>query len=94
MIDYLVADVAEEKLRRHPGNVDAVINLALRGELLIAAARAIQPGGRLLSGYSVKRAGRKFGDGLRWVAALGQGMIACGARAAAVELPGDIDGAV
>ncbi|MET7334035.1 NADP-dependent oxidoreductase [Nonomuraea sp. NPDC005650] len=48
-IDYLAADVAEESLRRHPGGVDAIVNLALRGEPLIAAARAIRPGGRLLS---------------------------------------------
>ncbi|MFI7125470.1 zinc-binding dehydrogenase [Nonomuraea sp. NPDC050153] len=47
--DYLTADVAEESLRRHPGGVDAIVNLALRGEPLIAAARAIRPGGRLLS---------------------------------------------
>ena len=49
VIDYLAADVIEETLRRHPGGVDAIINLALKGEALLAGAKAVRPGGRLLS---------------------------------------------
>ncbi|MEV1175375.1 NADP-dependent oxidoreductase [Nonomuraea sp. NPDC049784] len=49
LIDYLETDIAEETLRRHPGGVDAIINLALKGEPLIEAAKALRPGGRLLS---------------------------------------------
>lgn len=49
VIDYLATDIVEETLRHHPGGVDAVVNLALSGEPLIRTARAIRPGGRLLS---------------------------------------------
>ncbi|WP_433439574.1 NADP-dependent oxidoreductase [Nonomuraea sp. CA-141351] len=49
LIDYLENDVTDETLRRHPGGVDAIINLALKGEPLIEAAKALRPGGRLLS---------------------------------------------
>jgi NADPH:quinone reductase-like Zn-dependent oxidoreductase len=48
-IDYLGTDVVEEILRRHPGGVDAIVNLALHGEPLIQASTALRPGGRLLS---------------------------------------------
>jgi NADPH:quinone reductase len=49
VIDYLATDVVEETLDRHPGGVDAIVNLALQGEALIQASRALRPGGRLLS---------------------------------------------
>jgi NADPH2:quinone reductase len=49
VIDYLATDVVEETLRRHPGGVDAIVNLALKGEPLLQAGRALRPGGRLLS---------------------------------------------
>lgn len=49
VIDYLTSDMVEETLRRHPGGVDAIINLALSSEPLIQAATVIRPGGRLLS---------------------------------------------
>ncbi|MCF6473989.1 NADP-dependent oxidoreductase [Nonomuraea sp. MG754425] len=49
VIDYLEADTVDECLRRVPGGVDVIINLALKGDPLIEAARAIKPGGRLLS---------------------------------------------
>ncbi|MGH9217060.1 MAG: zinc-binding dehydrogenase, partial [Acidimicrobiales bacterium] len=48
-IDYLATDVVEETLHRHPGGVDAIVNLALQGEPLIQASRALRAGGRLLS---------------------------------------------
>lgn len=48
-VDYLAADTVEEALRRHPAGVDAVVNLALRGDALAAATRAIRPGGRLVN---------------------------------------------
>jgi len=49
VIDYRAGDTVSETLRRRPAGVDAVINLALRGDALAGAARAIRPGGRLLS---------------------------------------------
>ena len=49
VIDYLATDVVKETLHRHPGGVDAVVNLALQGEPLIQASRALRPGGHLLS---------------------------------------------
>ncbi|WP_329092810.1 MULTISPECIES: NADP-dependent oxidoreductase [unclassified Streptosporangium] len=49
VIDYLATDVVEETLRRHPEGVDAVVNLALEGEAVVRAAKAIRPAGRLLS---------------------------------------------
>jgi NADPH:quinone reductase len=48
-IDYRETDLVEETLRRHPRGVDAVVNLALTGEQVIAATRVLRPGGRLLS---------------------------------------------
>ncbi|MEU6719696.1 NADP-dependent oxidoreductase [Nonomuraea sp. NPDC046802] len=42
-------DLIEEVRRRHPEGVDAVVNLALAGEAVIAATRMLRPGGRLLS---------------------------------------------
>jgi NADPH:quinone reductase len=49
VIDYRAADTAAEVLRRHPAGVDAVVNLALRGDSVAALTRAIRPGGRLLT---------------------------------------------
>ncbi|GAB3962408.1 NADP-dependent oxidoreductase [Actinoallomurus acanthiterrae] len=49
MIDYLETDLVKEVLSRHPGGVDAVVNLALTGEEVITATGALRPGGRLLS---------------------------------------------
>ncbi|MFF4617387.1 MDR/zinc-dependent alcohol dehydrogenase-like family protein [Nonomuraea jabiensis] len=60
-IDYLAADVTVESLCRHPGGVDTIINLALRGEPLIGAGRAIRPGGRLLSTTSGTPEQSEFG---------------------------------
>jgi NADPH:quinone reductase-like Zn-dependent oxidoreductase len=48
-VDYRAGDTAGEVLHRHPAGVDAVINLALRGDALASAARTIRPGGRLLT---------------------------------------------
>ncbi|WP_053175695.1 NADP-dependent oxidoreductase [Nonomuraea sp. SBT364] len=48
-IDYLACDVAAETLRRHPGGVDAIVNTALHGDAVVPAARALRPGGRLIS---------------------------------------------
>ncbi|MEV5749752.1 NADP-dependent oxidoreductase [Actinoallomurus sp. NPDC052308] len=49
VVDHLRTDLVEEVLRRHPQGVDAVVNLALKGEDVVAATRALRPGGRLLS---------------------------------------------
>ncbi|QFY14442.1 zinc-binding dehydrogenase [Nonomuraea phyllanthi] len=49
VIDYGAADIVTETLRRHPGGVDAVVNLALPGPALIEVSRAVGPGGRLLN---------------------------------------------
>lgn len=48
-INYLDTDLVEETLRHNPGGVDAIVNLALKGEALLKAATVIRPGGRLLS---------------------------------------------
>jgi NADPH:quinone reductase len=48
-VDYRAGDTAGQTLRRHPAGVDAVINLALRGDALASAARTIRPAGRLLN---------------------------------------------
>jgi NADPH:quinone reductase len=47
--DYRAVDTADETLRRHPGGVDALVNLALRGDALASAAHALRPGGALLN---------------------------------------------
>ncbi len=49
VIDHRATDVVEEMVRRRPGGVDAVVNLALPGDGLVDVARAIRPGGRLLN---------------------------------------------
>jgi NADPH:quinone reductase-like Zn-dependent oxidoreductase len=49
VIDYRDSDLLEEVRRRHPDGVDAVVNLALTGEAVIAATTMLRPGGRLLS---------------------------------------------
>lgn len=49
VIDYRDGDLTEEVRRRHPEGVDAVVNLALTGEAVIAATQLLRPGGRLLS---------------------------------------------
>ncbi|MFC4123207.1 NADP-dependent oxidoreductase [Nonomuraea zeae] len=49
VIDYRSVEVTDETLRRHPEGVDALVNLALPGTSLPAAARAVRPGGRLLN---------------------------------------------
>jgi len=48
-IDYTTHDVAQEAMRRVPGGVDVVINLAHAGPELAASAAAARPGGRLIS---------------------------------------------
>lgn len=49
VIDYGSADTVAETVRRHPGGVDAVINLALGGADLVELSPAIRQGGRLLN---------------------------------------------
>ncbi|MEV4116929.1 NADP-dependent oxidoreductase [Nonomuraea sp. NPDC049695] len=49
VIDYRESDLIEEVRRRRPEGVDAVVNLALTGEAVIAATQILRPGGRLLS---------------------------------------------
>jgi NADPH2:quinone reductase len=48
-VDYTSQDVAQEAMRRVPGGVDVVINLAHAGPALAASAAAARPGGRLVS---------------------------------------------
>lgn len=49
VIDYRETDVVGEVLRRCPHGVDAVVNLALTGDEVVAATSALRAGGRLLS---------------------------------------------
>jgi NADPH:quinone reductase-like Zn-dependent oxidoreductase len=49
VIDYSAGDTVTETLRRHPGGVDTLVNLALPGPDLVSASRALRPGGRLLN---------------------------------------------
>jgi NADPH2:quinone reductase len=49
VIDYRTIDTTTETLRRYPGGVDAMVNLALPGPTLVEASRAIRSGGRLLN---------------------------------------------
>ncbi|MFI8500636.1 NADP-dependent oxidoreductase [Streptomyces sp. NPDC085524] len=48
-VDYRAADVVEETLKLVPGGVDVVVDLVNRGEALAGSARAVRPGGRLVS---------------------------------------------
>ncbi|WP_326647759.1 MULTISPECIES: NADP-dependent oxidoreductase [unclassified Streptomyces] len=48
-VDYKNADVVEETLRLVPGGVDVVVDLVNSGEGLTNTARAVRPGGRLVS---------------------------------------------
>jgi NADPH:quinone reductase-like Zn-dependent oxidoreductase len=48
-IDYTTTDTIAETLRRHPGGVDLLFNLALDGPAIVHAASAVRPGGRLVS---------------------------------------------
>ncbi len=49
VVDYRAGDTLDEVARRHPGGVDAVVNLAYPGDSLVDVARVIRPGGRLLN---------------------------------------------
>jgi NADPH2:quinone reductase len=49
VIDYRTVDTVAETLRRHPAGVDAMVNLALPGPILVKASDAIRPGGHLLN---------------------------------------------
>ncbi|MFC6886439.1 MULTISPECIES: NADP-dependent oxidoreductase [Actinomadura] len=49
VIDYRAADTAEAVLERRPDGVDTLINLVLRGDDVLEAARAVRPGGRVLT---------------------------------------------
>lgn len=48
-VDHTAGDPVEETRRRHPDGVDVLFNLALDGQALADAARALRPGGRLVS---------------------------------------------
>ncbi len=48
-LDYRSGDVIEETLGLHPGGVDVVFDLVNMGPSLAASARAVKPGGRLIS---------------------------------------------
>ncbi len=48
-VDYRDGDVVEQTLRRVSGGVDVVVDLINRGDDLTATARAVRPGGRLVS---------------------------------------------
>ena len=49
VIDRRSGDLAGEVLRRYPGGVDALVNLAMSGPALVAASRAVRPHGQLLN---------------------------------------------
>lgn len=49
VVDYRTDDVTAETLRRHPGGVDAILNLYLPGTELRGLASTLRPGGRLLT---------------------------------------------
>ncbi|GAA2901338.1 NADP-dependent oxidoreductase [Nonomuraea rubra] len=48
-IDYLTSDVVAATRELHPDGVDAIVNLVLDGDRLQEAARALRPGGRVVS---------------------------------------------
>lgn len=62
IIDHRAADVVDEMVRRRPGGVDGVVNLALRGDAIVDAARAIRRGGRLLNIVFPAPEGAAFAD--------------------------------
>lgn len=49
VVDYTSGDPIAEVRRRHPGGIDAVIDLISTGEKLLAVAAAIRDGGTLVS---------------------------------------------
>lgn len=49
VVDFTAGEVAEDVLRAHPGGVDVVIDLIDSGEEVRRAARAVRPGGLLVS---------------------------------------------
>ncbi|MGY0230994.1 NADP-dependent oxidoreductase [Longispora urticae] len=49
VLDYRAADPVGEALRRYPSGVDLVVNLVLPSDDLTGPARALRPGGRLLT---------------------------------------------
>lgn len=48
-LDYSTVDTVAETLRRHPAGVDAIANLAVPGEALVAASQVLRPGGRVVT---------------------------------------------
>ncbi len=49
VIGYRDVDTVAETLRRHPGGVAALVNLAMPGDRLTEAARVVRPGGQVLN---------------------------------------------
>ncbi|GAA4637101.1 NADP-dependent oxidoreductase [Actinoallomurus vinaceus] len=49
VIDHHADDVVGETLRRHPGGIAAVVNLAVPGDRLVAFGEAVRPGGRIVN---------------------------------------------
>jgi NADPH2:quinone reductase len=49
LIDYTAPETVAETMRLHPDGVDVVVDLVNAGEALFESARALRPGGRLIS---------------------------------------------
>lgn len=49
IVDHTAGDPIEQAQRQQPDGVDVLFNLALDGTALVEAARALRPGGRLVS---------------------------------------------